>query len=116
MGLDGIGSLNLTLSVDQLYLGYLESLTPEVGMPPRLSVTTFRLYVASDSDTMPVLVQNLLAGHVQFFITGEMPDSAEHELFQPALAAMNMSIVYEDGMDRVDLNASCTLAVLSLAD
>lgn len=117
MGLDGIGFLNLTLYVDQQYLGYLEGLTPEVGVPRGVSLETFRLHVAeTESEAMAYMVTNLLNEHVQYFITGESSNVTTHTLFKPALAAMNMSIIYEDAMDRIDLNTSCTLAVLSLGN
>jgi hypothetical protein len=116
MGLDGIGFLNLTLYVNDLYLGYLEGLTPEVGVPRGVSTETFRLHVEDGIPAMNVMVKALTEGYVQYFITGENPYATEHTLFKPALEAMNMSIIYTDAMDRVDLNTSCVMTVLPLAE
>ncbi|RLN14026.1 hypothetical protein BBJ28_00013636 [Nothophytophthora sp. Chile5] len=110
MGLDGIGYLNLTLYVDQDYLGYLSGQTPDVGVPRGVSTETFRLFVdITDHTTMVKMVTALIDGHVQYFITGESPYATEYTLFKDALSIMNMSIIYEDGLDRIDLNTSCDL-------
>lgn len=115
MGLDGIGFLNLTLYVDELYLGYLEGRTPEVGVPRGVSTETFRLHVPADSTSMPVMVTNLVNKHVQYYITGESEYATEHTLFKQALEHMNMSIIYTEAMARIDLNTSCALIVLPMA-
>ncbi|RLN05660.1 hypothetical protein BBJ28_00004693 [Nothophytophthora sp. Chile5] len=112
MGLDGIGYLNLTLYVDQEYLGYLSGQTPDVGVPRGVSTETFRLFVdVTDHSTMVKMVTALIDGHVQYFITGESQYATGYTLFKDALSIMNMSIVYEDGLDRIDLNTSCDLSL-----
>jgi hypothetical protein len=113
MGLNGIGYLNLTLYVDQDYLGYLSGMTPDVGVPRGLSQQTFRLFVEmANRSHMVQMVTALIDNYVQYFITGESSDATDYTLFKDALAIMNMSIIYTDGTERIDLNTSCNLVTL----
>ncbi|KAL4158031.1 hypothetical protein PRNP1_003811 [Phytophthora ramorum] len=113
MGLNGIGYLNLTLYVNQDYLGYLSGMTPDVGVPRGESQQTFRLFVDIDNrSNMVEMVTALIDNHVQYFITGESSYATDYTLFKDALAVMNMSIVYEDSTRRIDLNSSCDLVTL----
>ncbi|KAE9019646.1 hypothetical protein PR003_g13201 [Phytophthora rubi] len=113
MGLNGIGYLNLTLYVNQDYLGYLSSTTPDIGVPRGMSQQTFQLYVEmANRAHMVEMVTALIDSYVQYFITGESSYATEYTLFKDALATMNMSIIYEDALNRIDLNTSCNLATL----
>ncbi|KAF1776651.1 Protein of unknown function DUF3712 [Phytophthora cactorum] len=103
MGLNGIGYLNLTLYVEQDYLGYLSGMTPEVGVPRGLSQQTFRLFVDIDNHSnMVKMVTALIDNYVQYFIPVRVR----------RLAVMNMSIIYTDSTRRIDLNSSCDLVTL----
>ncbi|KAG2513532.1 hypothetical protein BBO99_00008691 [Phytophthora kernoviae] len=107
MGLDGIGYLNLTLYVDDLYLGYLSGLTPEGGVPRGVSTQSFRLFVDIDNrSSMVNMVRKLIDGYVNWFITGESDYATDYTLFKDALSVMNMSIIYTEVMERIDMNAS----------
>ncbi|ETK85303.1 hypothetical protein F441_10006 [Phytophthora nicotianae CJ01A1] len=113
MGLNGIGYLNLTLYVEQDYLGYLSGMTPEVGVPRGMSQQTFRLFVDVDNHSnMVKMVTALIDNYVQYFITGESSYATDYTLFKDALAVMNMSIIYTDSTRRIDLNSSCDLVTL----
>ncbi|KAF4042675.1 hypothetical protein GN244_ATG04981 [Phytophthora infestans] len=113
MGLNGIGYLNLTLYVEQNYLGYLSGMTPEVGVPRGTSQQTFRLFVDIDNHSnMVKMVTALIDNYVQYFITGESSYATDQTLFKDALAIMNMSIIYTDSTRRIDLNSSCDLVTL----
>ncbi|EEY60987.1 uncharacterized protein PITG_01231 [Phytophthora infestans T30-4] len=113
MGLNGIGYLNLTLYVEQNYLGYLSGMTPEVGVPRGTSQQTFRLFVDIDNHSnMVKMVTALIDNYVQYFITGESSYATDQTLFKDALAIMNMSIIHTDSTRRIDLNSSCDLVTL----
>ncbi|GMF26750.1 unnamed protein product [Phytophthora lilii] len=112
MGLDGIGALNLSMYYADTYLGYAESLKPELGLPRGESVQLFRTTVPQSSTALKSMAMGVLAGSAQFYITGDNPYSTKYTQFQEAISKVNMSVVYTDGLAKMGLNTSCN--VLSL--
>ncbi|KAL4158034.1 hypothetical protein PRNP1_003814 [Phytophthora ramorum] len=112
MGLNGIGALNLSLYYADSYLGYAESLKPELGLPRGESVQLFRATVPQDSSALLSMAMGVIGGSAQFYITGDNPYSTEYTQFAEAISKVNMSVVYTDGLSNLGLNTSCN--VLSL--
>ncbi|OWZ17471.1 hypothetical protein PHMEG_0008574 [Phytophthora megakarya] len=112
MGLDGIGALNLSLYYADSYLGYAESLTPELGLPRGESVQLFRATVPQASTALKGMALGVVGGSAQFYITGDNPYSTEYTQFQEAISKVNMSIVYTDGLSNLGLNTSCNILTI----
>ncbi|POM80109.1 Hypothetical protein PHPALM_2094 [Phytophthora palmivora] len=112
MGLDGIGALNLSLYYADSYLGYAESLKPELGLPRGESVQLFRATVPQDSTALKAMALGVVGGSAQFYITGDNPYSTEYTQFQEAISKVNMSIVYTDGLSNLGFNTSCDILSL----
>lgn len=112
MGLDGIGALNLSLYYADSYLGYAESLKPELGLPRGESVQLFRATVPQDSSALKNMALGVVGGSAQFYITGNNPYSTEYTQFQEAISKVNMSIVYTDGLSSLGFNTSCNILSL----
>ncbi|KAG7391019.1 hypothetical protein PHYPSEUDO_006154 [Phytophthora pseudosyringae] len=112
MGLDGIGALNLSLYYADSYLGYAESLKPELGLPRGESVQLFRATVPQDSTALSAMALGVVGGSAHFYITGDNPYSTEYTQFQEAISKVNMSIVYTDGLSSLGFNTSCNILSL----
>ncbi|ETL38712.1 hypothetical protein F442_09963 [Phytophthora nicotianae P10297] len=112
MGLDGIGALNLSLYYADSYLGYAESLKPELGLPRGESVQLFRATVPQDSTALSSMALGVVGGSAQFYITGDNPYSTEYTQFQEAISKVNMSILYTDGLSSLGFNTSCDILSL----
>ncbi|RLN49314.1 hypothetical protein BBJ29_007194 [Phytophthora kernoviae] len=112
MGLDGIGALNLSLYYADSYLGYAESLKPELGLPRGESVQVFRATVPQTSTALLTMAMGVIGGSAQFYITGDNPYSTEYTQFAEAISKVNMSILYTDGLNSLGLNTSCDILSL----
>jgi hypothetical protein len=112
LGLDGIGALNLSLYYADSYLGYAESLKPELGLPRGESVQLFRATVPQDSTALSSMALGVVGGSAQFYITGNNPYSTEYTQFTEAISKVNMSIVYTDGLSSLGFNTSCNILSL----
>ncbi|KAE8915395.1 hypothetical protein PF005_g14485 [Phytophthora fragariae] len=109
MGLDGIGTLNLSLYYSDSYLGYAESLKPELGLPRGESVQLFRATVPQDSTALKAMALGVAAKKAQFYITGDNPYSTQYSQFQEAISQVNMSILYTAGLASLGFNTSCNI-------
>uniref|UniRef100_M4B4T0 Late embryogenesis abundant protein LEA-2 subgroup domain-containing protein n=1 Tax=Hyaloperonospora arabidopsidis (strain Emoy2) TaxID=559515 RepID=M4B4T0_HYAAE len=112
MGLDGIGALNLSLYYADSYLGYAESLKPELGLPRGESVQLFRATMEQDVTALSSLALDIVGGRAQLFITGDNPHSTKYVQFQQAVSKINMSVVYTDGLSSLGFNPSCNILSL----
>ncbi|EGZ17227.1 hypothetical protein PHYSODRAFT_503118 [Phytophthora sojae] len=94
MGLQGIGALNMSVYYNDSYLGYAYSEKPELGMPRGLS--------------------NQSAGGVTVNVRGDNPYSTEYTQFKEAMSKVNMSVEYDDGLNKVSFNTSCVSSFLTV--
>ncbi|RLN46540.1 hypothetical protein BBJ28_00012342 [Nothophytophthora sp. Chile5] len=112
MGLDGIGALNLSLYYGADYLGYAISQKPELGLPRGESDQVFRLTVPQDSSVLTSMVMGVVAGSAQYYIVGDNPYATEYTQFAEAIATVNMSVLYTDGLTKLNINSSCNILSL----
>ncbi|RLN21600.1 hypothetical protein BBJ28_00007653, partial [Nothophytophthora sp. Chile5] len=92
MGLDGIGALNMSLYLDQTYLGYAISQKPELGIPRGVSDQIFQVTMDPTAVSLSSVVVEIVAGKAQFFIVGDNPYATTHSQFMEALQSVNMSV------------------------
>uniref|UniRef100_H3GS20 Uncharacterized protein n=1 Tax=Phytophthora ramorum TaxID=164328 RepID=H3GS20_PHYRM len=104
--------MDINVTLYNPYLGYAESLKPELGLPRGESVQLFRATVPQDSSALLSMAMGVIGGSAQFYITGDNPYSTEYTQFAEAISKVNMSVVYTDGLSNLGLNTSCN--VLSL--
>ncbi|KAG6594217.1 Pepsin A [Phytophthora cinnamomi] len=115
MGLQGIGALNMSVYYNNSYLGYAYSEKPELGMPRGLSNQSFRVVMFEDSPALEGVITGFLgAGGVTVNVRGDNPYSTEYTQFKEAMSKVNMSVEYNDGLDKVSFNTSCVSSFLAV--
>ncbi|TDH67259.1 hypothetical protein CCR75_002421 [Bremia lactucae] len=107
MGLNGIGALNLSLYYGNSYLGYAESMKPDLGLPRGESVQILRATVPQDTKALSSMALGVAGGSAHFYITGDNPYSIKYTQFEDAIGHVNMSIIYTDGLAKLGFNTSC---------
>lgn len=115
LGLDGIGALNLSLYHEQRYLGFAVSGTPALGIPRGRTAQLFNVTIASAATQVGAIsrmVQSVAFGRAQFFLTGDNALATQIDLFKTPLRSLNVSIVYESGLERVAFASACNLLTL----
>lgn len=118
IGLDGIGTLNMSVYYEQQYLGQAISTDQAQGIPRGVVPKMFVLTVLRQNATVSALTNLLKAmikGPVQFYITGNNADAVKDAvLLDKGLAALNMSVPYSSGLapSVVTLNTTAACADL----
>lgn len=115
LGLDGIGALNLSLYYEQSYLGYAVTALPALGIPRGVSTQLFSVAIASATaqrGAIARVVQGIAFGRAQFYLTGANVGATQVVLLQKPLAALNVSIVYADRLEKVAFAPTCDLLTL----
>ncbi|KAE9002079.1 hypothetical protein PF005_g14483 [Phytophthora fragariae] len=113
MGLQGIGALNMSVYNDS-YLGYAYSEKPELGMPRGQSNQTFRVIMSEDSSALEGVITGFFSGGVEVNVRGDNPYSTEYTQFKEAIGKVNMTVEYDDGLDKVSFNTSCVSSFLTV--
>ncbi|GMF26767.1 unnamed protein product [Phytophthora lilii] len=115
MGLQGIGALNMSVYYNSSYLGYAYSLKPELGMPRGLSNQTFRVVMLEDSPALTGVINGFLGtAGVKVNVRGDNPYSTEYTQFKEAMGKVNLTVEYNDGLDKVSFNTSCVSSFLTV--
>ncbi|KAL4105663.1 hypothetical protein PRIC1_003723 [Phytophthora ramorum] len=114
MGLQGIGALNMSVYYNNTYLGYAYSEKPELGMPRGLSNQTFRVVMSEDSSALEGVITGFFSGGIEVNVRGDNPYSTEYEQFKEAIAKVNMTVEYDDGLNDVSFNTSCVSSFLTV--
>jgi hypothetical protein len=115
VGIGGVGALNLSVYHEQNYLGQAVSTDVTVGLPRGPNDLLLELTIANTPKTMTAMlgmVSGLLGNGVQFYIRGDRPGAVPVPLLEEAFAALNMSMLYKDGLSKVTLNPQCNLMSL----
>ncbi|GMF26760.1 unnamed protein product [Phytophthora lilii] len=115
MGLQGIGALNMSVYYNNSYLGYAYSEKPELGMPRGLSNQTFRVVMSEDSSALHGVITGFLGtAGVEVNVRGDNPYSTQYTQFKEAIGKVNMTVEYNDGLDKVSFNTSCVSSFLTV--
>ncbi|KAE9149123.1 hypothetical protein PF006_g6361 [Phytophthora fragariae] len=115
MGLQGIGALNMSVYYNNSYLGYAYSEKSELGMPRGLNNQSFRVVMFEDSPALEGVITGFLgAGGVTVSVRGDNPYSTEYTQFKEAMSKVNMTVEYDDGLDKVSFNTSCVSSFLTV--
>ncbi|KAG7391021.1 hypothetical protein PHYPSEUDO_006156 [Phytophthora pseudosyringae] len=114
MGLQGIGALNMSVYYNNSYLGYAYSEKPELGMPRGLSNQTFRVVMSEDSTALEGVITGFFSGGIEVNVLGDNPYSTEYVQFKEAIGKVNMTVEYDDGLDKVSFNTSCVSSFLAV--
>ncbi|KAL3668798.1 hypothetical protein V7S43_006092 [Phytophthora oleae] len=115
MGLQGIGALNMSVYYNSSYLGYAYSEKPELGMPRGESNQSFRVVMSEDSPALEGIITGFLSGGaIDVEVRGDNPYATEYVQFKEAMSKVNMTVVYDDGLDKISFNTSCVSSFLSV--
>ncbi|POM70475.1 Hypothetical protein PHPALM_13075, partial [Phytophthora palmivora] len=90
MGLQGIGALNM--SVNQ----------------------TFRVVMSENSSALEGVITGFFSGGIEVNARGDNPYSTEYTQFKEAISKVNMTVEYDDGLEKVSFNTSCVSSFLTV--
>ncbi|KAG3034976.1 hypothetical protein JG687_00000691 [Phytophthora cactorum] len=115
MGLQGIGALNMSVYYNSSYLGYAYSEKPELGMSRGLSNQTFRVVMSETSSALEGVIAGFLSGgSIEVNVRGDNPYSTGYVQFKEAMSKVNMTVEYDDGLNKVSFNTSCVSSFLAV--
>ncbi|KAE9025058.1 hypothetical protein PR001_g12518 [Phytophthora rubi] len=110
----GICSFEVEKVYNDSYLGYAYSEKPELGMPRGQSNQTFRVIMSEDSSALEGVITGFFSGGVEVNVRGDNPYSTEYTQFKEAIGKVNMTVEYDDGLDKVSFNTSCVSSFLTV--
>ncbi|TMW62817.1 hypothetical protein Poli38472_005435 [Pythium oligandrum] len=117
IGLNGIGTLNMTLYYEQDKLGYAVMRNGERGMPRGPIDYIYDVHVSREESPFKIfknMLIGILSGKSQMYITGEHEGATKAYLLGDALKAYNQSILYTDGLEKVTQDPDCDLTKIAL--
>ncbi|POM80108.1 Hypothetical protein PHPALM_2095 [Phytophthora palmivora] len=57
---------------------------------------------------------NMSVGGIEVNVRGDNPYSTEYTQFKEAISKVNMTVEYDDGLDKVSFNTSCVSSFLTV--